>query len=133
MGLEAKSYRAPLEQTFDFPKAEEPDDEDLQESTGFKDVTIRELQKSAEASALSKAGMDGGALMHELVASSLVRATRLDGSVMEISQGDESIDAFMAAIGPKGRTAVGAAYGLVNQPQKKSTERFLKSGRVKVG
>lgn len=133
MGLEAKSYRAPLEQKFTFPKAEDPDDEDLQEVTGFKDVVIRELQKSAEAHALSKAGTDGGVLMHELAASSLVRATRLDGSVMEISQGDESIDEFMATIGPKGRALISVAYGVVNQPQKKSTDAFLRSARVKVG
>jgi hypothetical protein len=71
--------------------------------------------------------------MHELAASSLVRATRLDGSVMEISQGDQTVDEFMAAIGPKGRALISVAYGVVNQPQKKSTDAFLKSARVKVG
>lgn len=133
MGLEAKSYRAPLEQTFEFPVGETPDDENLQEVTGFKSVTIRELLKSSEASALSKAGTDGGMLMHELAASSLVRAVRLDGSTLEITQANESVDEFMSAIGPKGRALVAVAYGAVNQPQRKSTDAFLKSARVKVG
>lgn len=126
MTIEAKSYRAAMEVTFTFPAT-------IQEETGYKSVTIRELSKSAETKALARAGLDGAVLMQELSAESLVRAVKVDGTVQEISTADDSIDVFMSAVGSKGRALVGAAYGKVNQPNKDEATSFLGSASAKVG
>lgn len=128
------SYRPNYEQTFEFPKPDErnPRVEDLQQLTGYKSVTIRELRKSDEAQALSLAGTDGAAVMQRMVAYSVVRAVRLDGTVLNVTSADDSIDRFFAEIGPKGRTLVAAAYNAVNQPRPDAAELFLKSASVSV-
>lgn len=102
-------------------------------ATGYKSVIIRELTRAMEQRALARGGNDGAALIQELVAESIVRAEKLDGTVQEISIGDASIDLFMGAIGPMGRTAVATAYGKVNQPDKSDVEDFLKTAETTAG
>jgi len=115
-----KSYRPPVEITFTFPP-------DLQAELGYVSVTIRELLPSIEAKAITRSGNDGGVLIQEMVKESVVRAKALDGSVLEISTADDSIDRFVTEIGPKGRTMLMAAYNRVNQPGVAETQGFLAS------
>ena len=63
------SYRADVTQTFTFPvpTTDHPKIENMQEITGFKSVTIRELRKSDEAQAISLSGNDGGQLLQRMV------------------------------------------------------------------
>jgi len=132
MSNEPRSYRADVTQTFTFPKPDErhPKVEDLQEITGFKDVTVRELRKSDEAQAIALSGNDGGQLLQRMVGYSVVRATRIDGTPMQITAADDSIDVFMSTIGPKGRALVAAAYNAVNQPRQEAAELFLASASL---
>jgi len=120
-----KTYRAAMEATFTFP-------EELQSEIQYKSVTVRELSASMESLALARAGMDGGKLVHELVKESIVRAVRVDGTVEQISSGDDSIDIFWTAIGPKGRTLVGNAYTYFNQPKAVESQSFLGSVSISV-
>lgn len=128
------SYRADVAQTFTFPAPSEahPKIENLQEITGFKSVTVRELRKSDEAQAISLSGNDGGQLLQRMVGYSVVRAVKVDGTVMEITSADDSIDVFMSSIGPKGRALVAAAYNAVNQPRQEAAEVFLASASMSV-
>lgn len=126
MSIDAKSYRESVQVKFTFPAK-------LQGEIGYKDVTIRELSKGAESQALARAGLDGAVMMHELAAASVVSATKVDGTVEAISTGDESIDKFLSAVGPKGRALIAAAYGRVNQPQKEDLQGFLEGGETSVG
>lgn len=125
MSLDVKSYRAPVEVTFTFPKG-------LDEETGYASVTVRELTGSSESRAISRAGQDGGALISELIRESLVQGVRVDGSVFPITTADDSIDRFMAEVGPKGRALLMAAYANVNQPQKDDTASFLGTASAQV-
>lgn len=125
MSVEAKSYRPATEYTFPFP-------EDMHEELRYVSVTARELLPSAEAKAISRAGNDGGVLIQEMVKECLVRAKHVDGSTLEISTADDSVDRFMSEIGPKGRTLLMAMYNHVNQPGAKQVQGFLSKVTVEV-
>jgi hypothetical protein len=125
MSVDIKSYRAAMEATFTFPG-------EVAASTGYKSVTVRELSASMESTALARAGMDGSKLVHELVKESVVRAVLADGTVEQINTGDDSIDKFWTAIGPKGRTLVGNAYTHINQPRPSESADFLASVQISV-
>jgi|688.fasta_scaffold1208644_1 hypothetical protein len=123
--LNPRSYRQPVEVTFTFP-------EKVQAEIGYVSVTVRELKASSEARALARAGNDGAKLITELVKESVVCAVDLDGVSGKISTADESIEIFMDRLGPKGRTALMAAYSNVNQPQQDEIADFLKSAKAVV-
>lgn len=123
--LNPKSYRQPVEVTFTFP-------ESMQLDVNYKSVTIRELKASAEARALARAGNDGARLIQELVRESIVAAVDLDGVEQKITTADESIEIFMDRVGPKGRTAIMAAYSSVNNPQPEDVSGFLRTANAKV-
>lgn len=123
--FQPKSYRSDIEVEFTFPKG-------LQDDTGIKTITIRELPGSAESRAIARAGNDGGVLMQELVKEGLVRALLVDGTVVEISTGDESVDRIMSQLGSKGRALALQAYSNVNQPSKEDAASFLQSASAKV-
>lgn len=125
MSVNAKSYRAPVEVTFTFP-------ESIQSEIGYISITLRELMPSAEAKAISRAGTDGGVLIQEMVKESLVRAQSVDGTMLEITTADDSIDRIMTAVGPKGRTLLMAAYTKLNQPGVSDTQGFLESATASV-
>jgi len=145
MPVEIKSYREPVEVTFTFPSPS-PEEKaahktnprkfplppDLQQETGHISVTLRELLPSAEAKAFNRVGRDAGLMIQELVKESLVRAVKVGGEVVELSTEDSSVDAFMAMVGPKGRTLVMAAYNEVNQPKADSNASFLASATAQV-
>lgn len=123
--LNPKSYRQPVEVTFTFP-------ESMQLDVNYKSVTVRELKASAEARALARAGNDGARLIQELVRESIVAAVDLDGVEQKITTADESIEIFMDRVGPKGRTAIMAAYSSVNNPQPEDVSGFLRTANAKV-
>ena len=123
--LNPRSYRQPVEVTFTFP-------ESMQMDVNYKSVTIRELKASAEARALARAGNDGARLIQELVRESIVAAVDLDGVEQKITTADESIEIFMDRVGPKGRTAIMAAYSSVNNPQPEDVSGFLRTANAKV-
>lgn len=123
--LNPKSYRAPVEVTFTFPDS-------MAVEVQYKSVTVRELKASAESRALARAGTDGARLIQELVKESIVAAVDLDGIEHKITTADETVDIFMDKVGPKGRTALMAAYNSVNQPQKDNLDSFLGSAAAKV-
>lgn len=123
--LNPKSYRQPVEVTFTFP-------ESMQLDVNYKSVTVRELKASAEARALARAGNDGARLIQELVRESIVAAVDLDGVEQKITTADESIEIFMDKVGPKGRTAIMAAYSSVNNPQPEDVSGFLRTANAKV-
>ena len=123
--LNPRSYRQPVEVTFTFP-------ESMQMDVNYKSVTIRELKASAEARALARAGNDGARLIQELVRESIVAAVDLDGVEQKITTADESIEIFTDRVGPKGRTAIMAAYSSVNNPQPEDVSGFLRTANAKV-
>lgn len=146
MPIEITSYREPVEVTFTFPaptpeqkaayaanpKKAAPPPLDLQKETGYVSVTVRELLPSAEAKAFARVGRDAGLMIQELVKESLVQAVKVGGEVTVLTSEDSSVDAFMAAIGPKGRTLIMAAYNEVNQPKPEATNGFLASAVAQV-
>lgn len=123
--LNPKSYRQPVEVTFTFP-------ESMQLEVNHRSVTLRELKASAESRAIARANGDGGVLVQELVKEAIVGATDLDGVAKRISTADESIDAFMDAVGPKGRALLAQAYAVVNQPRSEDKDSFLGSASAVV-
>lgn len=125
MSVEAKSYRPATEYTFPIPAG-------LQDELRYTSITARELLPSAEAKAISRSGNDGGVLVQEMVKECLVRATHIDGTVLEISTADDSVDRFMTEIGPKGRTLLMAMYNKVNQPEAAQVRDFLSQVTVAV-
>ncbi len=123
--LNPRSYRQPVEVTFTFP-------ESMQLDVNYKSVTIRELKASAESRAIARAGNDGAKLIHELVKESVVGAVDLEGVAVKITTADESIDIFMDKLGPKGRTALMAAYSNVNNPQPEDVASFLNTANAHI-
>lgn len=123
--LNPRSYRQPVEVTFTFP-------ESMQMDVNYKSVTVRELKASAESRAIARAGSDGAKLIHELVKESVVCAVDLDGVKQTITTADESIDIFMDKLGPKGRTALMAAYSNVNNPQPDDIAAFIGTANAQI-
>ena len=124
--LQVKSYRPATEYTFPVPASL------VQELGNYTSMTLRELLPSAEARAVASAGQDAAMLQQTLLKLSLVKATRADGSTLVMNAADDSVDRFLAEIGPKGRALLTIAYGRISTPSKDELDFFLDGVRATV-
>jgi hypothetical protein len=117
--LQVKSYRPATEFGFPIPPGLQA------EVGGYSKMVLRELLPSMEARAISAAGTDPAMLQQTLVKLSLVKAVRTDGTVLALDPSDESVDRFLAEIGPKGRALLTMAYSHISNPRKDELDFFL--------
>lgn len=117
--LSVKSYRPATEFTFPVPPSLQA------EIGGYSKISLRELLPSMEARAISAAGTDAALLQQALVKLSLIKAEKVDGSVVKLSAADESVDVFMSEIGPKGRALLTIAYSTISNPKREELDFFL--------
>lgn len=112
---------ARLTSTFTFPP-------EVQEASGYKTMTIRELTPSDELRSARRAEQDPISLAYEMAKEAVCEA---DGK--PISTSDESCDLFWVKIGPVGRNLVLQAHTAISSPARSVTKSFLESRVVKVG
>jgi len=124
--LQPKSYRPATEHTFPVPPSL------VLEVGNYVSITLRELMPSMEARAMAEAGRDAASLQQALLKQSLVKAARPDGSVLQMSVADDSVDRFLTEIGPKGRGLLTLAYGKISNPEVDELNFFLKGVQTSV-